>query len=88
MENLTKAVLAQAAIIISTCNNAATISGGCFRPCLLVADKYGQAIEVDVCMPLSYFADSLKLVVLGRDDEQLPPFVASDASNNEFYIQL
>jgi len=71
MENLTKAVLAQAAIIISTCNNAATISGGCFRPCLLVADEYGQAIEADVCVPLSHFVDSLKSVVLDGDDEQL-----------------
>src|SRR4051794_6200602 len=41
-ESLTKAVLARAAIIISTCNNAATIPGGCFRPRLLVADECGQ----------------------------------------------
>ena len=86
-ESLTKAVLARAAIVISTCNNADTIPGGCFGPRLLVADECGQAIEVDVCVPLSRFADSLKSVVLGGDDEQLPPFVASDASNNEFYAQ-
>ena len=62
------------------------ISGKYFESCLLVIDKYRQAIKADVCILLSYFINSFKLIVLDKDVKQLSLFVASDASNNKFYI--
>jgi hypothetical protein len=83
-----KRCLKEAEIVITTCNNAYTLNLEAFPANVIVLDECSQAIEPSALLPVVRFIKSLKLVILGGDDEQLQPFVISTIAKNEFQAQL
>jgi len=72
-------VLTQAKVVFVTLNTAShedLVAN--FKPSLLVVDQAASATEPDVLVPLMAFQKTLKGVILGGDDKQVPPVVYSD----------
>lgn len=83
-----KRCLREAEIVITTCDNAYTLDPEAFPANIIILDECSQAIEPAALLPVVRFIKSLRLVILGGDDEQLQPFVISTPADNEFQAQL
>lgn len=83
-----KRCLNEAEIIITTCDNAYTLDAEAFGAKVVILDECSQGTEAAVLLPVERFIKTLKLVILGGDDQQLQPFVISTAAENEFHAQL
>ena len=78
----------EAEIIITTCDNAYTLDPEAFSVNVIILDECSQAIEPAALLPVERFVKTLRLVILGGNDQQLQPFVISTAADNEFQPQL
>jgi regulator of nonsense transcripts 1 len=83
-----KRCLNEAEIIVTTCDNAYTLDPEAFGASVVILDECSQATEPAALLPVERFIKTLKLVILGGDDQQLQPFVISTAAENEFQAQL
>jgi hypothetical protein len=80
--------LNKAEIIITTCDNTYTLDPEPFGVNVIILDECSQTIEPAALLPVERFIKTLRLVILGGDDQQLQPFVISTAADNEFQPQL
>jgi hypothetical protein len=83
-----KRCLNKAEIIIMTCDNAYTLDPEAFGVNVIILNECSQAIRPAALLPVEWFVKTLRLVILGGDDQQFQPFVISTAADNEFQPQL
>jgi len=69
-------------IVFVTCNMSSNeLPGRYFQPTVLYIDEAGQATDADIAIPLMRLKNDLQTVFLSGDNEQLPPIIVSEGSN-------
>ncbi|KAL1877240.1 hypothetical protein Plec18167_004929 [Paecilomyces lecythidis] len=89
LERLSRRTLANAKIVATTLNNASQDIlrvPDVFEPAVLVCDESGQCLEGDHMIAMTM--TSIRVVILLRDPEQLPPTVLSENGTNESALFL
>ncbi|KAN0081110.1 P-loop containing nucleoside triphosphate hydrolase protein [Elaphomyces granulatus] len=83
-DRISRQVLSESKIVANTLSNSAQEMlhhPGAFDPDFLVCDEAGQCLEGDHMIAMTM--PSIKAVILIGDQEQLPPTVVTEHSNNE-----